>query len=871
MRSYHRALKDGTQLSDEHFQAMCHIMQATDEARCEDLLDNPHITEILSRTCLVCHKQFQRKQELLRHLRNHHADTWNQCTHDAAHLESALKPLGTCYCHPPVYARKHLCLLFLQYSMMRLTTTAPPDADVARGLQPDMLLSNEAVVQQLLWLGLPHLLLSRPSLKLAHSLHCQQCNERYRSPQLLLGHLRTDHNQEVEEVAALTRLLTWMLFGDHGCVCNPAVHFGTPDHTCPLHIQIALILRQCDMRITVPWSFKPTDLMDIFDMLLTGPALKRVTWMLLTRQFEQLLLSSEVHQLVSRYCLWCDEAVPLSRALVHLRVRHHFDVSILQSLIQQLAEVAALHHQGHWCSYCNEILPFDQDDGEIVPNPEGHMVSCSYITMVAVMIAHPVWYKTKYQPDVWPTLQQVERVRRSHDLRLMQYNASDSALFTPFGQAFEPLALSGIYMLSDPLFLDDCKFRCLLCNQLFFTSWKFMQHLQAHNFRQLDTQFCYFRLQLRCITPCQFCGLPEHSKQLAGICLTLFNLAVFLSHGPTECLGSGQRYLEPHPDKGPNGRDLGSQGRANSQKAQNRQKPAAEETTEGGQRRSSQDGGQIGPAHGDHHEHVPSGASVPDLHATGSGQHHPCPTSGHTGMASIGQSPSTQTSPHQPVVGNLEEQIGPADKSGTTGSDMARMSAVGDHRCQRESSLPPMGGVVEDAEADYGSTALFAGGGARGGERDPLGTRSHHDSEISLTDQDDRQQRQDTALAVDDQQPKPAGSLAYSAQALLACHLATYPHPNETSISGSEPVGQADPAVDRRTVRILLNPGSICYINAFMIALAWTTVLADAVQDVLWPKGGFELMRSLTTPTCLPLNLALFRPLRWLLSGGWTV
>ena len=106
---------------------------------------------------------------------------------------------------------------------------------------------------------------------------------------------------------------------------------------------------------------------------LAGPTMKRITWMLMTRQFEQLLLSAEVYQLVRQQCLWCDEAVPLDRALTHLR--HRFDVSILQPLIKQLAAVAALHHLGHWCANCNEILPFEQVDEEFVPKPEEHLVT----------------------------------------------------------------------------------------------------------------------------------------------------------------------------------------------------------------------------------------------------------------------------------------------------------------------------------------------------------------------------------------------------------------------------------------------------------------------------------------------------------------
>ena len=85
---------------------------------------------------------------------------------------------------------------------------------------------------------------------------------------------------------------------------------------------------------------------------------------------------------------------------------------------------------------------------------------------------------------------------------------------------------------------------------------------------------------------------------------------------------------------------------------------------------------------------------------------------------------------------------------------------------------------------------------------------------------------------------EPARSVACSAQALLACHLATYPYPTETTVSRSESFGQEHPAGDCRIVRILLNPGSICYISSFMIALAWATVLAGAVGDVFGPKEG---------------------------------
>ena len=74
----------------------------------------------------------------------------------------------------------------------------------------------------------------------------------------------------------------------------------------------------------------------------------------------------------------------------------------------------------------------------------------------------------------------------------------------------------------------------------------------------------------------------------------------------------------------------------------------------------------------------------------------------------------------------------------------------------------------------------------------------------------------------------------------------------------------------KRLVRVLLNTtGTACYINAFLVALCWCTLLTNGLEPTEW-LFGFELMRGLTQWSCVPLNVQLYPPFRWLLTGVWT-
>ena len=78
-----------------------------------------------------------------------------------------------------------------------------------------------------------------------------------------------------------------------------------------------------------------------------------------------------------------------------------------------------------------------------------------------------------------------------------------------------------------------------------------------------------------------------------------------------------------------------------------------------------------------------------------------------------------------------------------------------------------------------------------------------------------------------------------------------------------------------RVVRILLNHKNLCYANSLIICLAWAAILMGGIEPRDWPYGGFELFRTLTAMSGVPINLATFQPFLWLFRTGthfgWTI
>lgn len=872
LRHFHSAIEVGDQLSAIQLEAYCLVSQAVETEACEDLLGHEHIAELLSQVCLLCLKSFHRKNELMRHLKSYHASYWNQCIHEASIIEDRLKGPRECYCIPPVYNRKHQCLLTIQYALLRLTA-GPADATAAQHAPPDLLLEPLEVVRQLAWLGLLQLLMHNAGLRMHLSLHCQACGSHYTSPTQLMGHIRTLHAPAVEDAAAWIRLLTWMLFSTYGCMCNPAVNHGTPAHSRPLIYNLALMLNDGGPGILIPWSYKAVELMDILEPLVPEPFLSKVTTLMMSRRFAEVLMSTEVYQLLTQRCLMCDMVVPLNCARTHIRVAHDFDIRHLEIIIKQLASCAAQTHFEQWCSFCGTLLPYDLEDEDFTPCPLQHLLECDYIVLVAMLLSYPVWYKQPYTPGEWPTPDEVERNVRAVHLQLMQFNAPISEPNDTLGQSFEQLAACGFYLMSDPKFHDSLHFQCLMCGKKFFTPWRMFEHLQSHNFRQMDTFLCSHRLHLRCLTPCQFCTLQRHLAQLRGHCLPLFNLAVFLCNGGGS--GSGKRYLELDPVSGPTESPWHQSGRhSTGQETEDRQRNRSQgqQSVQAFLRRVGGDGGQTGPENGGQ---LAAAASRTSVHTSSPARTGFSPTSdagGHESLAPGSQDHAFEASIGGDTLLNAGRTPDQLVEGHTQGQDVGGMPAAESHRLGGQHALSTLGSISQNAETDQGCLPEAGRGSSSRAECPSDGPGPHNDHPIPWTHQTLGIHRPGHSVPMDDIEQISARGVERDQAHLLSCHLAACEDIHTTARHRENLPGQEHPTeTGKRIIRILMNPKNICFLNAFIVCQAWATLQAGALDPGWWPLGGFELFRSVTAISGLPLNLLIFQPFLWLLNDGWTI
>ena len=216
----------------------------------------------------------------------------------------------------------------------------------------------------------------------------------------------------------------------------------------------------------------------------------------------------------------------MERLMPHLVAVHGITDTRLKYLTYQLCSVfAKLLTQGGHCEWCGAVLPCRLEGDDLVEYPEEHLVRCPLVIQFSVLLMMPVWSKPALIPMTWPTHEAILASQRQEELKLWQFNAEPS---DTFGSSLDLLAQCGLLMLEDPLVADAVNHKCLLCNKMFFSAMRFSEHLhRTHNFMQMLTLMCYHRLALRITLPCRFCGLKHHDQQ----CLSLLNLAIYLTHG----------------------------------------------------------------------------------------------------------------------------------------------------------------------------------------------------------------------------------------------------------------------------------------------------------------------------------------------------
>ena len=524
LRDYHDAVEACDQLDPETVQTYCHINQAVEQNSCPDLLQLETVQRFLTSRCAQCQKSFGRAQELARHFKLNHASKWHESERRAIELDRLHKPEHGCVCHPKRH-NKHICLLYIQFALLRLEHERQQMPQVM-ALPPDMLLGIAEQIEPLIWHGHSKLLYKKRDLRLQLTIQCQLCGQRFDSGDKLNHHLHAVHPVSLQEVQNLKHLFQWSMFAELGCFCNPGPGWGAMHHECVGLTQLALLAASFNWQVVVPWPFSSTQLTDLLSVLLPDDAMRRIAMALMTRNFHKLWQDPALTQMLRTRCLLCQEAVELKSLKAHLFVFHRITADRVAYLAEQLSVVYAALQSTDWhCDWCNEVLPSYEMDYDIQTCPIEHMPHCPFVIQMALLLMMPVWTKPALTPFVWPTHEAIRAAQRQEELRLWQYNVTSS---DTFGLAVDLLAQCGLMQIQDPMLGDSLTYRCLCCHKCFFTAPKFDEHLhREHNFLQMQTLMCYHRLALRCHDICQFCGCSQHLKQ----CIALLNLAVYLTNG----------------------------------------------------------------------------------------------------------------------------------------------------------------------------------------------------------------------------------------------------------------------------------------------------------------------------------------------------
>ena len=529
VRRFHEAEEALSDHTWGNFEARCLMEQAVQTCSSEALLDDPNILHFAASQCFACTQTFKRKQELVRHLRHSHGSEWNTIERMALEMMTSPTLTKRCYCLPVQHHTKHICLIFLQFSLARLLHDRAHQ-QTSDEFPPDVTLTMRERVEQLLWFGCGKYLYKLPDLKLALTVTCQLCGEACRNGDDLALHLYDRHHGDIAECTAHLQLIKWALFQQFGCACNPTRGYGTPSHCCPALIQVALICAQAHWSIVPPWVYRTNEILSYVGDLLPLEALRRIALNLLTRHFERLWNDPDLLSLLRQYCVYCGEPVPLTAIKAHVRVSHRIGDTELQAMIDLLCKVfLADHSDDERCDHCGDLLPVSLDD--LAPQPELHLPHCHLLLQFAIFLLHPVLHRHPYEPDRWPTRQEIADAYQNMELQRSMYNVHPSDVI---GSDFDLLVNCGLQMLQDTHIVDILPHQCLICGKSFFLLNKLKQHLQTHNYKQMNTLWCLRRLG-HFHRPCTFCGSEDHL--VPTDCVALFNLAVLLTNGrrPRQC------------------------------------------------------------------------------------------------------------------------------------------------------------------------------------------------------------------------------------------------------------------------------------------------------------------------------------------------
>ena len=194
------------------------------------------------------------------------------------------------------------------------------------------------------------------------TLECQCCHFAYNRAADLALHLQSSHPSIWNASEKLTRLLTGMLYGLFGCVCQPAIAVHRTNHVC-------LPIRQLSMqfcRLPEKTLFMPFPITELMLSKASSDNLPRdlkfaLDKFLTDRNLEDLLKNDSMMHQLGQTCVLCATHHAPADLCLHLREAHQCSTLLVSFFVQQLIPWMTHHNTvDHQCFACHQVFNLPQ-------------------------------------------------------------------------------------------------------------------------------------------------------------------------------------------------------------------------------------------------------------------------------------------------------------------------------------------------------------------------------------------------------------------------------------------------------------------------------------------------------------------------------
>lgn len=880
--SAHRRQSPST-LTDAMRQLLNNAVQRNE---CELILPCPALLQALNHECALCGFQTQRRNSLTRHFRQAHSGPWQLAEQLLLELIPRFQRTHECSCDPPSTQRKHQCMVYIQFALLRAVASPCPDETMVTQPQTEppfpTAFSLSGIVECALHIGLIHQVLPSDTMQRYLTHVCILCDEEFSDTLALSQHHRDIHPELWSQSWNRTDILQRTHRGASPCICDCPDYMQASHFCCPGFRQLAIASLRAPIPVLVPECVSKHHLCHMLHLVLTMEQIEQINTLVQCRDFETLIHLPWLHLTLSGFCVLCQQHLDPEEMQAHVSFAHPTIDPLIRSTRVDICETLHVSEPSDHCSLCGmeHHLEYTNMD-EFAPPHIHYMCNCPVTLQLAIILCSPHLLKdvpsqTKSSTPTFPKIQ----LTISEALNSASISRSkQTSPWTMFIQSIQQML-----MQEDPC--QQFLHTCLICGRFFFHAKTMIQHLLQH-----ITHHTWFQTFVRILcsastphcptTPCTDAAhLPLSLK-----CPVILNLGVFLA----EQYGRGSRRTTRCPD----GRNLAACSPSRRPEKSPVRIPSRAFTSDQAPKRPrSECRPQPNPPAPDEADspprgrpqHPTDGMPICDSFSNRSRQCSAIDVGTQQEMAhgECAEAGSLETCAGTHFHWRTSEEIAGAHIQvwrPTSPEDHAGGASVGR---PSDDAVP----FLECEEPEAGSLQRDTPSGATGHHHlgtdpDPDGQPIHH-LEIPRSQTHGACSPAEAHLDpvhLADQQSTQLGALAQNPFLMLSFHLAACESSSQTALGHTQPYGNSAPTTCEvnpdgrhvRAVRLLLNPSqTACYANAVIQALAWVTLCSDSFNREDWHKG-LELMIQMTELSPMPLNLRHLDSFTELLTRDWTV